>query len=199
MADTPANLMECLRNMNVTILNGPPGCGKDTLAKILCERHPALHKEFKEFLYAEVARWIRTTTENVRKRNEDRSKKELPWILGRSVREWCIHVSERIIKPRHGEGYFGKKAANDWWGYHAPIITSDGGFPDETIPVCTKFGAENVMVIQLHREGYDFSNDSRRYISEHHVPCNVFHVQLVDGDIESAVTQIQALRKEFFK
>lgn len=185
--------------MNVTILNGPPGCGKDTLAKLICERHPALHKEFKEFLYEEVAKWLNTTSAKVRARNEDRSKKELPWILGRSVRQWCIHVSERVIKPKYGGAYFGMQAADNWHGYRAPIVVSDGGFVKEILPVCEMFDRTNVMVIQLHREGHDFSNDSRSYISEHHVPCNVFYVQLVDGDIEAAYTKIQALREEFFK
>jgi hypothetical protein len=132
-------------------------------------------------------------------RNANRELKEEPWIEGSSVREWMKHVSEDLIKPTHGDGYFGERAAEEWYGYHAPIVTSDGGFPEEVIAVCEKFTPNKVVVIQLHREGYDFSNDSRAYINTHTVPCRVFYIQLRDGEIESAYQQIQALRKEFFK
>ena len=40
---------------------------------------------------------------------------------------------------------------------------SDGGFVDELIPVVEKVGTENFVLVQLTRDGEDYSSDSRRY------------------------------------
>lgn len=187
----------------VTVLNGPPGCGKDTLAKLIAERTGAHHGEFKEALYIETAKYFKTYLERFKRNATDRFLKEKPIYdthLGlMSPREMLIHVSEKHIKPNFGTDYFGITAAENWLDISTPIIVSDGGFGPEVQALCDIYDSTHVMVIRLVRDGYTFEGDSRRYISEHHVDCNVFEVVLQDGEIESAYNQIQALREEFFK
>ena len=40
---------------------------------------------------------------------------------------------------------------------------SDGGFVDELLPVINRVGSNNFVLVQLTREGCDYSTDSRRY------------------------------------
>jgi hypothetical protein len=97
---------------------------------------------------------------------DDRSIKERSedWLDGFSRREALIYVSEEIIKPTHGSDYFGKKAAEEMQP-NVLYCFSDGGFKEELIPIINKLGAENIILIQLTREGCSFSSDSRRYIN----------------------------------
>jgi hypothetical protein len=78
-----------------------------------------------------------------------------------TARECLIHVSEDIIKPMHGAQYFGEQAAAQMQpGYN---IFTDGGFGPELEAIIEK--ADDVILIQLSRDGYDFSSDSRNYIN----------------------------------
>jgi len=97
-------------------------------------------------------------------RYEDRSVKEVPHVdLGHmSCREAMIHVSEKVIKPKRGLDYFGKLVANEI-NINKDYAISDGGFIDELIPVVEKVGNDNFVLVQLTRDGHDFSSDSRRY------------------------------------
>jgi len=97
---------------------------------------------------------------------EDRDIKEKKeFALGdRSRREAMIHVSEDIIKPKNGKSFFGWKVSKEIEeGVHYAV--ADGGFVEELVPLIEKVGAENIVVVQITREGHDFSTDSRRYFN----------------------------------
>jgi hypothetical protein len=83
---------------------------------------------------------------------------------GLSRREALIYVSEEIIKPKFGKDFFGVKAAQELDNTDNYCF-SDGGFQEELVPIINKLGADNIILIQLTREGCDFSSDSRRYIN----------------------------------
>lgn len=165
--------------MKVIILNGPPGCGKDTIANMLCEVAPVLRGEFKWQLYAETAALLESIAEDmgaeldsfpvidatvVAKRNEDRDLKEEPWIGGLSVRRWLQITSEMVVKKDKGSDFFGRTAADLWYGKCIHHVISDGGFVEEVNAVVEKFGADNVHVVRLHREGFEFGTDTRHYL-----------------------------------
>jgi len=81
-----------------------------------------------------------------------------------SRRQAMIHVSENVIKPVHGKDYFGQRVAEEIQeGVNYAI--ADGGFIEELEPVIEKVGTENVVIVQLTREGHDYSTDSRRYFN----------------------------------
>jgi hypothetical protein len=164
--------------MKVLILNGPPGCGKDTIARLLCWLAPVLHGEFKEVLYEETANFlnniaaychtnrdfIKNTAQSIRYRNEQRQLKEEPWLGGLSVRRWLQITSEMVVKKDRGQDYFGVASADRWHSKGTDHVISDCGFIEEVDAVVDRFGAENVYVIRLHREGFSFAVDTRYYI-----------------------------------
>jgi hypothetical protein len=164
--------------MKVLILNGPPGCGKDTIARLLCKFAPVLQGEFKEILYLHTAMllskigddivgdsgYFGLSAEEVRERNEDRELKDTPWIGGLSVRRWLQITSEMVVKKDRGQDYFGVASADRWHSKGTDHVISDCGFIEEVDAVVDRFGAENVYVIRLHREGFSFAVDTRYYI-----------------------------------
>ena len=81
-----------------------------------------------------------------------------------SRREAMIHVSEDIMKPKEGLDYFGRLVAEEVEeGLQYAI--ADGGFIEELEPLIEKVGAENIIIVQLTREGCDYSTDSRKYFN----------------------------------
>ena len=94
----------------------------------------------------------------------NREIKEIPsTLLGNmSRREAMIYVSEKVIKPKRGLDYFGNLVADEI-DLMKDYCISDGGFIHELLPVVEKVGTENFVLVQLTRDGHDYSSDSRRY------------------------------------
>lgn len=146
----------------IFILNGPPGTGKDEACSYL-ETLGYTHLSFKYELFKETFKQFNVSKEWFMPGYNDRSIKEkYDEVLGMSRRDAMIYTSEVIIKPRYGNDYFGKSVANQLkhGGFYC---CSDGGFVEEILPIINKLGKENVIILQLTREGCDFSSDSRRY------------------------------------
>lgn len=147
----------------VIILNAPPGSGKDELTKILCRILDAKHHEFKKALYVEAFTYYGIEGSDYTC-FIDRDLKEAPdprfGMI--SPRQGLIHVSEDVIKPKHGKDYFAIRAAmeltNGW------NVFSDGGFNEETTCIADYIGPENLHIVQFSREGYSFEGDSRSYV-----------------------------------
>jgi len=150
----------------IVIFNGPPASGKDEAASLYKEMFGFGNLSFKYQLFKETVkhfnvdeRWFMQGYEN----RESKEKKEVALNM-MSRREAMIHVSEDIIKPKEGLDYFGKLVAEEVEeGKHYAI--ADGGFVEELEPLIEKVGAENIIIVQLTREGFDYSTDSRRYFN----------------------------------
>lgn len=155
--------------MPVVIFNGPPGCGKDA-ACLFYKNMGYKHLSFKEELFKETFKFFGVSKEWFMKGYEDRSVKEKPVpelrISGKmlSRRDAMIYVSEKYIKVKYGKDFFGQKLAKQMTA-DGLFCVSDGGFQEELSPIINKFGAESITIIQLTREGCDFSSDSRRYFN----------------------------------
>lgn len=147
----------------IILFNGPPACGKDHAADFF-KAKGYKHLSFKYRLYEETIKYFNVDKEWFMDRYENRDLKEVRCQdLGHmSCREAMIYVSEKVIKPRMGLDYFGKLVANEI-DLEKDYAISDGGFIDELLPVVEKVGKENFRLVQLTREGHDFSSDSRRY------------------------------------
>lgn len=79
-----------------------------------------------------------------------------------SPREAMIFVSELIQKPNFGDDVFGIAAAESMEeGFN---YVSDSGFKEEAQVQIDTFGAENVLLVKIEREGATFEGDSRSYI-----------------------------------
>ena len=148
----------------IVLFNGPPRSGKDAAADFFKHRKGWKHLSFKYQLYKETCNYFGCDYDWFMERYDDRSVKEVPHIdLGHmSCREAMIYVSEKVVKPLRGLDHFGKLVADEI-DLKKDYAISDGGFVDELIPVVEKVGTENFVLVQLTRDGEDYSSDSRRY------------------------------------
>ena len=150
----------------VVILNAPPNSGKDVVAAYLIDKytHLVVHREFKGKLF-ELTKCIYSVSDAEWDEHYTRELKEVGWdkLGGLSPRKALIYVSEHIIKPNFTKEYFGL-ALTASLDSGINIIT-DGGFKEELLPVVESVGAENVLIIQIKRNGCSFVGDSRNYIN----------------------------------
>lgn len=167
--------------MDVIVLNGCPGSGKDCLSDLLVgimEQNgiPAAHREVKEMLFS-VAIKAAGITPQLWAALYDRHYKEAPcpylMVDGKHVspREWMIHCSEDLIKPVFGSHAFGDAAVNalrkDYPEGEGVIIYSDGGFIEEVerLSEYAYSTGGDFMLVRVHREGYGWGIDSRSYLN----------------------------------
>tara|TARA_Y100000588_G_scaffold170332_1_gene184156 strand:- start:16417 stop:17091 length:675 start_codon:yes stop_codon:yes gene_type:complete len=179
--------------LKVIIFNAPPRAGKEVAAKAVIKsintqdsNLVAYHKEFKDELFKVAANTLGISVEDFLKDYNSKVKdvveskylfnvdedvwwKDVPIydVNGKlySKRQWLIHISENVIKPSFGKDAFGKMFVNSL-PEEGVIAVSDGGFPEEIQPVIDHVGPDNITIIRIHREGCDFSNDSRNYLTQ---------------------------------
>jgi hypothetical protein len=149
----------------IIIFNGPPGSGKDEAAAYF-KRHGFKHLSFKYVLFQKTISFFGVDEKWFMNGYNDRSIKEQPEELleGMSRREAMIYVSEDITKPVLGNDIFGVCVAREIEDGKNYVI-SDGGFEEELLPLINRVGADNIVLVQLTREGCDYSSDSRRYFN----------------------------------
>lgn len=151
----------------VVLLNGPPACGKDSMAMALAQTHPhVVHRELKHALTDHVLQYTRLDRATWQRLCQ-RSRKEVPQacLNGRSPREVMIYVSEHIVKPLYGMDYFVTSLADQLRGDEIAVV-SDCGFPEERQVLQKRFGKDNVILVQLQRPGCTFARDSRNYLAQ---------------------------------
>lgn len=152
------------------ILNGPPRSGKDTLAKYLYEKH----KHFHHVKFANELKIIAHRFYNTPDQHPDAYEKfkdqPLTEFIGLSPRQAYINLSEDYIKKHHGKDFFGlqlistiKKVQDN---NENVFIVSDGGFEEELLPLLEVFNPALFTIVQVHRAGCTFDNDSRHYFDK---------------------------------
>lgn len=159
-----------LTSNKIIILNAPPSAGKDEIATGLCVNFDTVREEMKTPLFTIGAAMIGMTEMEFRVKYQDRWwKEQAASFIGITIRQLFINISEVMLKPMLGKAVFGKLAANrmreDYlkdYGY----VFSDGGFDYELQPLIDKFGADNIYICRLHREGCTFEGDSRSYFTD---------------------------------
>lgn len=166
--------------MKIVLLNGPPGCGKDTAVSHLVPylnfshlRFAAPIKRMTCALLGEDTKWL--------EENKDQPIRTLRRADGAAIanidtpRQLLIALSEDLLKKRYGNDFFGlvmnreiEKAAQKL------VIISDSGFSEEAGPVIRKWGPPNGLQIQIHGRG-NFDNDSRSYWQLPGLLCKKVH------------------------
>lgn len=179
----------------MVVFNGPPRSGKDTLAAFIRGVTKAKPMEFKRKLI-ELALMISGVSSSDWEFWYQKDKEQPHNDLGgHSCRSFLIMVSEEMIKPHMGSDYFGLAAANELEMYlpgHGVVFT-DSGFSAELQCVVNVAGAENVIVVQLQRDGTDFSKDSRVYLSPRDFPEVTFLAQNNNGPAEEVAAELMEL------
>lgn len=182
---------------HVILLNGAPGCGKDTLANYLMANGTAQRKlSFKAPMF-EIAMAMlgRDVFYEYMEAYNDRARKEIPFTgtPGMTPREFMIYISEKCIKPVFGNDYFGKRLVESIGD--ATCVVSDCGFAKEIHPILK--AGHQVTLIRLHRQGFTFDGDSRSHIYltpwNHGKEYTEHDVFLFDGEIKSAVETIKII------
>ncbi len=158
---------------HLVLINGTKRTGKTTIANMLADR-------IRNSIRINFADHLKTMTHAVYGLPSDpdyfESVKDLalPEFGGVSPRDSYIHMSENVIKPRHGSQFFGaiylRKCGELMrkYGYaedDVTFISGDTGFPSETIPPLMHYGTENAILIRMRRRGAPAEGDSRGYFS----------------------------------
>lgn len=175
--------------MKVTIilLNGPPKCGKDTVAKMIKEStRGKVTTSIRKFtkLMDEISKLVlNLNTSEYHEWRELKKDEQLMQFKNTTMRKFLIGMSEDFLKPHLGVGIM---------GYHAAIgvieevlkhtrhsdndlvfVFSDSGFQEEyelfkkTLSLAELSNVQfTTKVVQIHRQGCDFTNDSREWIED---------------------------------
>lgn len=164
----------------VIILNGAPRSGKDTLSRLMFEGNifeKMVRGSFKRPLQDIAASVLGMSSEDFLDQYEVIKDLPCPNGLPMTVRDLMIKISEEWIKPLGGKRYFGDlayaktlEAAAFTQRYPlanipgTTVVFSDGGFGEEVFKFIECLGAHNVYIVRIHRDGFDFSMDSRRLL-----------------------------------
>lgn len=173
--------------MKIILLNGPPRVGKNTAANMLAWELDCVVIGFSHHLkrmvhgiYFGRAGW------DMDPDGFDGCKSEKQQVLdGRTWRQAYIHYSENVIKPMHGKEWFGEQFVK---AAHASgsdiVVVPDSGFVQEAERTVREFGAANVRLVRLYKDGCTFAGDSRNYISLRHI-----------GVVENEITNVHGQRQ----
>ena len=179
----------------IILFNGPPRSGKDTAASFIYSSNPFIHwfrmsQPLKDMVAAFFT--LNSTDAKVIEQHKDHP---LPMLFDNTFRDLQIWFSEECAKPKFGKDVLGRLARRRVENALSQLhICSDCGFMEEAIPLLDLVGPKNMLVVQVYREGCDFSKDSRRYIT---LP-GVQTVKLVnEGKLRDYEYNVQAVVKEW--
>lgn len=170
----------------ILLLNGAPRSGKDTIATMLKNRSSStIHIEkFATPLKLTVPLIYNVSREKWEKELDTPRNKDLACneFFGKTPREVQISLSEDFLKPLHGKTIFGEllvRRINNLIKKNDldSIIVSDSGFYHEAKEVVDFFGADTVELWRVHRDGCNFSKDSRGYINLHEDGVTIYDIQ----------------------
>lgn len=154
----------------VIIMNGPPFSGKDTSADMVELEYGADHLRFKTKLYAITALINNLDlTEFIDVATNVDLKDTLVLKNGKTARQLLIQTSEDVIKPTYGDDYFGKDVGDSILkSDNTLFVISDSGFTEElkSMMLGGNLDGSAVTLVRIHRDGCNFDNDSRKYITD---------------------------------
>lgn len=172
--------------MKILLINGPPRSGKDLLARMLeatlmeDTTMPICHFErFSMPLKRAFAGMMGIGVDSfgvVKGDWEDIKDEPHELLNNRSYRQWQIDFSEVLMKPLYGEDVFGRlfcariaQYESDWdqkYFMEPIIVVPDSGFQIELKSLNKYLPEADWKLIRLHRNGTDFSGDSRSYLQD---------------------------------
>lgn len=147
----------------IIFLNGPPGCGKDTIANLLVEKYNGVNLKFAQPLRNAICGLFDISDDEldiVKNNHIDNSYYR--------IRDVMIDIGENIIKSKISRDWFGTALLNNIKKYHANvdlIVVSDLGFIREFEVIYTDLkNLYDIELWKIYRPNTSFLNDSRNYI-----------------------------------
>jgi DNA polymerase III delta prime subunit len=194
--------------MKILLINGPPGCGKDTAARAIIHDHRVQQLWFRVFERFSMP--LKSAVHAMLGRQVDAfgigplepiKEQPLDYFSGLSYRQMQIALSEKLMKPELGDGIFGKLLVSRIRNLpithkrkhlgDALVLVPDSGFVPEAMEVVKAFGASQVVLVRLHADGCTFDGDSRGYIE---LP-NVQTIDLYNNKTEGVAKLTHDLRR----
>jgi hypothetical protein len=151
--------------------NGPPRCGKDTMARMLADhmdsqgvtipvREVSLSTPLRVIAYAMTG--FKGALDG-----DDYEGFKIKWFreFDRTGRELMIDVSEKFLKPVYGPAIMADLLLGQLQGFTGVALIRDTGFQVELESLAKRMGFRKIYCARIHRDGCDFSNDSREYVT----------------------------------
>lgn len=191
--------------MHAVALQGPPRSGKDTAGLLFGTAFVNLGYQVFE---VKASSWLKHVCADIcggkYLSNEDieRIKDAQLYDNGPTFRQVLINFSENFAKPTFGNDFFGRKLVDEmleltdtYTRYTTSLkevvfVITDAGFADEQLRVQECVKQSYYSIVQMHREGYDFTNDSRSYFCLDHSDCIKLHNDSTIEELGNEVLKI---------
>ena len=178
--------------MKFVLLNGPPGCGKDTAASHLIPYINFKHLKFAAPIKRMVAGLLDCSMSELEKIKDipNRMLRYENYVTHRDAtpRQLLIALSEELFKPTFGGSFFGNALWCEACISPAELfIVSDCGFSSEVERLISNAGKSNCLLIRIHREGHTFDGDSRSYLPDGLCKTIDIHNDLTPHDLTMRV------------
>ena len=178
--------------MRFVLLNGPPGCGKDTAVKHMVPYLDFKHLKFAAPIKRMVAGLLDCSMSRLEeiKDTPNRMLRYEQYLTTRddTPRRLLIALSEELLKPRYGGSYFGNVLWSEACLSTSKLfIVSDCGFQAEVDRLIGNAGHRNCLVIRIHRDGHTFDGDSRSYLDDDRCQTIDIHNNLTPHDLTMRV------------
>ena len=167
-----SNTLEPQIRCKLLLLNGPPGCGKDTVATALKNYAQQKGLNVRNVVIMKCAAPIKAAYPSLLGRTNsdelDLLKDEEYLGVPRGIRKVQIALSEDVMKPIFGQDIFARILAKKVACLHSNIlcIISDCGFMTEYKYLFYRTPRNNFLTLRLSRGNTTFEGDSRSYIHE---------------------------------
>ena len=170
----------------IILLNGPPRSGKDTAAMFI-KRHLPGTVEYK--MSAPLKRGIQTIygfNADACKFVDKEPDTKTRLLHGQTYRVVQIRLFQHLAAI-HGETILADLAITAFPSIMAKhVVISDCGMTIEATKIAAHAGYGNTALIQLHRNGCDFSNDIREYVD---IQCK--HEMIMNNNYDLDLYELQ--------
>ena len=181
------------------VFNAPARQGKDTAAKYLGKLYDSPPLSFAEplKLATHAAFGLYDVLGRPTPWDTYEECKDIPSLdfYGHTPREAYINHAEKYFKPLYGRGVYADLLLRRLKPLHSTYcgIISDLGFIEELTTLINGIGAENILLIRLHRTGGNTLKDSRCYLHSEAVQA----VDITSGNVGDLKKQVRQVALSF--
>jgi hypothetical protein len=146
----------------IILLNGPPGCGKDTIAKIIRKKIGSKDYKISKPLKDAFSSLFGIQGELLHELLEERKDEPFWGESEYTPRDVQIYLYEEFLKPKFGDNCLGLITVNNIakiaWKH---LTISDCGKNSEVSPITKAYGCDKVKTILIVRPDYKWDSRER--------------------------------------